>query len=294
MSKAKRSTSPVAPPPVDPSALADPTGPPSVVSVVGHPGGLGDEGAGELPVRLAPTPLDPDRPMGAPPGPVGWFVLAQAIDAAGEPVGKAFGLAKARNLEHANIVADHAQGLAGSAFERNGAGMLLAHLRIGTFDAATMNDDELRHAEVPIKQGLSLHPRQELHGYVEGETVKAFEVKAESARSAMTHRLTAVARSLADKDDVRAGGGGGGAPVANDDKLMTVSWFKAATNSFLYSSKLRNSDRITTKGHTGRALLYRIGDVKTAWPECAKRIDDYLEQSPKRRKQNKSGTNKHI
>jgi len=232
--------------------------------------------------------------MGAPPGPVGWFVLAQAIDAAGESVGKAFGLAKARSLDHANIVADHAQGLAGSAFNRIGARMLLAHHRIGTFDAATMSDDELCDAEVSIKQGLSLHPRQELHGYVEGETVKAFEVKAESARSAMTHRLTAVARSLADKDDVRAGGGGGGAPVANDDKLMTVSWFKAATNSFLYSSKLRNSDRITTKGHTGRALLYRIGDVKTAWPECAKRIDDYLEQSPKRRKQNKSGTNKHI
>jgi len=152
--------------------------------------------------------------MGAPPGPVGWFVLAQALDAAGEPVGKAFGLAKARSLDHANIVADHAQGLAGTAFNRIGARMLLAHHRIGTFDAATMSLDERCNAEQSIEKGLTRQSRRELHRCAEGETVKAFEVKADSARSAMIHRLTRLARGLAEEDDVRAGGGGG-APVAN-------------------------------------------------------------------------------
>jgi len=279
--RATPSARPVAPSPINPATLAGTTGGASAASLVRHPGGLGDEGVSGLPALFAPTPLDPDRPMGARRGPVGWFVLAQAIDAAGESVGKAFGLAKARSLDHANIVADHAQGLAGSAFNRIGARMLLANHRIGTFDAATMSLDERCNAEQSIEEGLTRQSRRELHRCGEGETVKAFEVKADSARSAMIHRLTRLARGLAEEDDVRAGGGGG-APVAND--AMKARWFDDATAKALYPALLRNSKKIFHVGKSGRELLYSIADVKRHWPEYATMIDEYAHRRPQDKK----------
>jgi len=54
MSKAKRSTGPVAPAPINPSTLAGQAGGASAASVVRHPGGLGDEGAGKPSKLLSP------------------------------------------------------------------------------------------------------------------------------------------------------------------------------------------------------------------------------------------------
>lgn len=209
-------------------------------------------------IPFSPPLPTTDRPYGAAPGPVGFFVVAQLLDEKGNPIQRRFALAKCATREQAVKVADHAEGLAGEPFERVEAAFLLAHHRVGVFDASAMTEDERLSLERSIYSSLTSPITRRTHAG-DGRLMQADE---RSGRATMTHRLTQLARDLADGDSHTR-------PSLDEDAdYRPASAFPKGMRSLLAmaSAPGRKSKRVRTIHHGG-TKLYARADAVRWWPE---------------------------